>query len=220
MRQYRARAEALDYPPELLRFYLGEGDSQDETWVELNRWADEDERIVPVKRDTGRPRMWHTPRPERMLTLSVTGNAVWERIAGEAWGDYALMLESDLLYQPDLLRRLVTRLPEGAAALAPMIWMPVEGQLRFYDIWAFRRGGEMFRPYPPAWYSQKYGVAPFEIDSAGSAILFGMDCIRRGARLSPESAVVGMCGQIREMGGRIYCDPESHVIHPTVKGVR
>lgn len=121
---------------------------------------------------------------------------------------------------PDLLNRLVGRIPEDAAALAPMIWIPNGEQLRFYDIWAFRYQDCMFPAYPPAWYSQRFGETPFEIDSAGSVILFRMSYIKEGARLSEETAVVGMCEQIREMGGKIYCDPETHVIHPEVRGVK
>lgn len=218
--QYRQRVNALDYPPELLRFYLSEGDSRDNTWTELNQWADEDERIVPVQKHTGRPRISHSPSPERMITLATTGNAAWDMIARDAWGEYALMLESDLIYTPDLLRCLITRIPEDAAALAPMIWLSVGGNFRFYDVWAFRRNGQLFEPYPPAWYAQKLGEQPVEIDSAGSVILFRMAYIKEGARLSETSAVVGMCDQIRGMGGKIYCDPETHVIHPEVRGVK
>lgn len=218
--QYRQRVEALDYPAESLRFYLGEGDSLDNTWSELNHWADEDERVVPVKRNTGRPRLYHDPRPERMKTLATTGNAVWGRIARDAWGDYALMLESDLVYTPDLLSRLITRIPDEAAALAPMIWLAVGDNIRFYDIWAFRRDGQTFPAYPAAWYAQHLGEQPLEIDSAGSVILFRMSYIRAGARLSEETAIVGMCDQIGAAGGKIYCDPETHVIHPAIRGAK
>jgi hypothetical protein len=221
LNQYRQRVNALDYPPELIRLYLGEGDSLDETWRELMDWAIEDSRIIAIKRDTHRPRLWHTPRPERMKTLAITGNAVWNRIATDGWGEVALMLESDLLYMPDLLRSLIERIPEDAAALAPMIWTPVEEQLRFYDVWAFRsQDGQMFGPYPPAWFAKEYGEAPFEIYSAGSAILFKVDYIRGGARLSEETAIVGMCEQVRAMGGKLYCDPAVHIIHPIVRGVK
>jgi hypothetical protein len=221
LRQYRQRVEALDYPAENLRFYLGEGDSTDNTWTELCAWyLDDIRRVVCVQRHTGRQRFWHTPRPERMKTLATTGNAVWDRIAMDGWSDYALMLESDLLYTPDLLARLVWRMPKDAAAIAPMIWVPVGEQMRFYDIWAFRQDGKQFPPYPPAWYAEQFGEQPFEIDAAGSVILFRMDYIKQGARLSETTAVVGMCEQIRAMGGKIYCDPETHVIHPIVEGVK
>jgi hypothetical protein len=218
--QYRSRLEALDYPVDRLRFYLGEGDSLDDTWAELNHWADEDGRVIPVKRNTGRARLHHTPRPERMKTLALTGNAVWDRIAGDNWADFALMLESDLIFTGDLLTRLVQRIPAEAAALAPMIWVTEGGQLRFYDIWAFRLNRQGFPPYPPAWYASRYDERPFEVDSAGSVVLFRMDYIRRGARLSEHSAVVGMCEQIRAVGGKIYCDPETHIIHPETERVK
>lgn len=129
------------------------------------------------------------------------------------------MVESDLLYQPDLLRRLLDRRPLEADVFLPMIWIEVDGDLRFYDVWAYRHNGKMFEPANPTWYLQKYGDKPFEIDSGGSVVLFKMDLITAGLRLSPETCVLGMCNQAREMGARVFVDPDTHVLHPKIDGI-
>jgi len=204
----------------LLRLYLCEGDSADNTLAELQAWAVEDERITIVKHDTGIAHHAHSTRPERMQALSRNGNVGWDKIAADNWGDMAWMIESDLLIHPTLLRRMIERRPAVADIFAPMIWIAVNGGIRFYDLWAYRKNGEMFRPTPPAWYVARYGDDPFEVDSVGSVVLFKMDLIRAGLRLSEETCVLGMCNRAREeMNARVFVDPALNVLHPTIEGI-
>lgn len=153
--------------------------------------------------------------------MAETGNANWDAIANDAWGDYALMVEADLLFTPDLLRQLLARQPLEASIFSPMIWINVNGYIRFYDVWAFRtlEVEQLFEPAPPAWYFQRYGEQPFEVASVGSVVLFEMGVIQHGVRLSYDEAVLGMCKQARRLGYRIFCDPTLHVLHPTIIGV-
>lgn len=203
-----------------MRIYLNEGDSVDETLAELQAWAVEDDRITVVKHDTGLARQHHTSRSERMQAVSEAGNAAWERIATDAWGDYALMLESDLLYTPDLLRQLLIRKPTEADIFSPFIWITVNGALRFYDVWAFRTlDGKLFKPAAPAWYFGRFSDAPFEVESVGSVVLFKMEVITGGSRLTYDEAIVGLCKQARERGYRIFADPAIHILHPSIEGI-
>ena len=179
----------------------------------------EDERVVVVQHDTGIAREFHSPRPARMKAVSINGNKGWDAIARDNWGDFALMIESDLLVQPDILTRLIERMPDEADIFAPMIWIEVGVQHRFYDIWAYRRGGNMFPPYGPAWYAQKYGTMPFELDSVGSCVLFRMGLIVDGLRLGESDCVLGMCNEARKRGYKVFADPEIDIIHPSIEGV-
>lgn len=216
---YRDQINNLDYPPELIRLYLCEGDSDDDTLVQLQTWGLEDERIRIIKHDTGIPYYTRSPRPERMQALSETGNVGWAAIAEEAWGNFALMLESDLLYKPDLLRRLIERRPDEADIFAPMIWVQVGREIQFYDIWAFRIYDKMFQPCGPAYYEVRYSE-PFELDSVGSVVLIRMPLIASaGLRLGEADCIVGLCNDAREKGYRVFCDPKTDVLHPTVEGV-
>jgi hypothetical protein len=219
IKRYREQVNALDYPPELLRFYLCEGDSDDDTLSQLRTWAIDDPRLTIIKHDTGIPHFAHSPRPARMKAVSENGNKGWDAIAADAWGDFALMLESDLLYKPDLLRSLIERCPPEANIFAPMIWIPVEGGLRFYDIWAYRIKGKMFREASPEWYFARYGSGPVELDSVGSVVLFEMDLITEGLRLGETDCILGMCNEARSLGYRIFCDPTIKILHPEIEGV-
>jgi glycosyltransferase involved in cell wall biosynthesis len=216
---YRKQISNLDYPPELLRLYLCEGDSEDDTLAQLRAWAVDDDRIRIVKHDTGIPHFAHSPRRERMKAVSENGNKGWGTIAGDAWGDYALMLESDLLYQPTLLKQLIERRPETADIFAPMIWIEVQNNLRFYDIWAYRINGKMFEPNSPEWYFARYGSGLLEVDSVGSVALFKMNLITEGLRLGDADCVLGMCNEARKRGYRIFCDPTINILHPEIEGV-
>jgi hypothetical protein len=154
-----------------------------------------------------------------MKAVSENGNKGWAAIRQGAWGDFALMLESDLLYQPDLLRSLIERRPDWADIFAPMIWIPVNGALRFYDIWAYRIKGEMFQPTSPEWYFAHYGSGLLEVDSVGSVVLFKMNLIAEGLRLGETDCVLGMCNEARQRGYRIFVDPTISILHPQIQGV-
>lgn len=217
--RYRKQINALDYPPELLQLYLCEGDSEDETLVELRAWAIIDSRIRIIKHDTGIPHFSHSPRRERMKAVSENGNKGWDAIREDAWGDFALMIESDLLYNPDLLRSLIERRPDVADIFSPMIWIEVGGDLRFYDIWAYRIKGKKFQSTSPEWYFAHSGSGPLEVDSVGSAVLFKMNLIAEGLRLGETDCVLGMCNEARQRGYKIFVDPTINILHPQIQGV-
>jgi hypothetical protein len=216
---YRWQIENVDYPPELIRLYLCEGDSEDDTLAQLREWAINDNRIRIIKHDTGIPHFAHSPRRERMKAVSENGNKGWAAIREDAWGDYALMLESDLMYDYDLLRSIIERRPIEADIFAPMIWILVDGELRFYDIWAYRKNGKMFQPNSPEWYFAHYGSGLLEVDSVGSVVLFKMNLILEGLRLGEADCVLGMCNKARKCGYRVFCDPTINILHPHIQGV-
>lgn len=216
---YRTQIEMMNYPHELIRLYLCEGDSDDNTLPQLRDWAINDSRIRIIKYDTGIPHFAHSPRQERMKAVSENGNKGWNAIAKDAWGDFALMIESDLMYKTDLLRLLIDRRPTEADIFSPMIWIPVSGGLRFYDIWAYRVNGKMFEPNGPEWYFAHYGSGLLEVDSVGSVVLFRMNLITEGLRLGETDCVLGMCNEARQRGYRIFVDPTINVLHPQIQGV-
>lgn len=214
--RYQQQIDALDYPANLLRLYLVEGDSRDDTLNELRAWAAEDSRVTVVKHDTGIDRMRHTPHPARLQCLADTGNTALEALAADRWGELACLLESDLLYQPDTLRKLVDHRPDNAA-ISPFIWIPgTDRHLQFYDIWAFRQGGKMFKPAKPEWYAAHYPTdSIFEVDSAGSMVLFPAGPIYDGVRYT-DQAIIGICQQYSARGYRIMADPMVNILHPLV----
>jgi hypothetical protein len=211
---YRRRINSLDYPPELLRLYLAEGDSIDDTYNELIDWENEDERVNVAKADSGLPRHGHTTDPERFTALAKATNAAIDLLDYDSWADLVVLIESDLIYDSDLLEKLVSHKPDGKSVIAPMIWLATQTSFRFYDIWAFRNfNGDHFPLEPIEWYLEHYPRIIFEIQSAGSVVMFDMEAIKSGCRYDSE-VIAGMCKQARQLNYRIYCDPNISVLHP------
>lgn len=217
--RYRRQIEALDYPPDLLRLYLAEGDSQDDTFEELRAWSIEDGRITVTKFDTGLRRHGHTADPERFHILASMANPAIDRLCRDDWGDYAVLVESDLVFMPDTFKRLLANKPTEGDVIAPMVWLIVNEAVRFYDVWAFRSlDGHNFPPANPAWFVANWPGEPFEVESVGSLVFFPMAAIRAGARYN-EQVIRGMALTAREAGHRVFCDPTTNVFHPPIAGV-
>lgn len=212
--RYRKQIKELDYPPELIRLYLAEGDSVDRTFEELFDWAEEDNRVRITKASSGLPRHGHNTEPERFISLAKATNAAIDMLERDDWADLAVLIESDLLYEPNLLTELVLSKPIGKSVIAPMIWLRTPESYRFYDIWAFRNlPGGHFPLEPVEWYKQYYPQMLFEIGSAGSVVMFDTEAIKAGCRYD-DQVVVGMCEQARRLGYRIWCNPTIDVFHP------
>lgn len=143
--------------------------------------------------------------------MTTVANLGLSYIAENLEVDYVLWLESDLIYQPGMLDRLIA---DEKPAIAPMIWVFDKPETRFYDIWAYRHEKGNFPPHTPAWYAENYPKEPFEIRTAGSVILAEAKFIYDGARFDEREAIVSYCENLREKGATIWCDPKVHVQHP------
>lgn len=216
--RYRYQVLSLDYPKDLLRFYFVEGDSRDNTLDELNAWAANDERITVVKHDTGVGRMRHTPHPDRIKCLAETGNAAIDALAADKWGDWAMLVESDLQYKPDIIRRLLKSRPADAAIISPYIWIRNPADiLQFYDIWAFRTlDGKMFPAQTPPYYEARFPEHVFEVEAVGSLVLMDAGPLYDGVRYTTDRAIRGICEQYRARGLKVYADPTTHILHPFI----
>lgn len=216
--RYRQQLDALDYPPDLLRFYFVEGDSKDNTLGELRAWAVEDQRITVVQYHTGATRMRHTPHPERLRCLAETGNAALDALAADRWGEWAMLIESDLQFKPDILKKLLGHKPADAAIISPYIWIATPNYwVQFYDVWAFRTlDTVMFPAQTPTFFTARFPHQPFEVESVGSVVLLDAGPIYEGVRYTAEWAIRGVCLQYRERGLKVYADPQAHVLHPFV----
>lgn len=216
LRNYQERIYSLDYPPDLLKFYLVEGDSVDDTWLELGQWATSDKRVSVVKCTTGKARMSHTPHPDRIATLAQVGNAALRILANDRFGELACLIESDLLYAPDTLRQLVSHRPDGAV-ISPFVWIPAPHGYQFYDVWAFRTlDGELFQASRPEWFAIHMPDSSFEVQSVGSFVLLPADPIYDGVRYTDTEAIRGICHQYAARGYPIYADPTVNIFHPIV----
>jgi hypothetical protein len=137
--------------------------------------------------------------------------------------DFVLWHESDLFTPSDLVQRL-TALNVAVAGGWPLLSHEPSMTLGpttkkriyldeaiFYDTWGYRKNNVRFTNLAP--YHDCYSPEPFQLDTVGSVVLVKADYIRRGARMNGKG-LVGLCDNIREMGGEVWCDPRVPVVQP------
>jgi len=208
--RYVEQVTALDW--QTWRVVAVTGDNNDDTVERLRDWEAHDKRVDVIELNLKRPYYSSCVHPERFYILGTSADAGLQLVADQYWADKVLWLESDLTVKPDLIHRLSAH---GQPVVAPMVWVELNpGFMQFYDIWAFRRDGQMFSPFPPAWYADNLPGELFEVDSAGSVLFLDAQAVYDGARFGTTEAVVSFCVACRERGYTIWCDPHTHVRHP------
>jgi len=214
--------DALDWPDDAMRLYLIEGDSRDHTYDELCKWQRGSGRDIVVMQH----HLGHTPKgsvtdPDRMIDCSTVGSrAVWSALL-DGWAQYILWIESDLIWGPQLLSKLIATRVDIVAPWVAVEHPPthntdhawLEANKRkgsvLYDTWSFRQlpdGATFDREQPPP-------SEPFPLYSAGSCLLMTARAARAGVHAS-DRAIVGWCEQARRAGYRVWCDPRVRVWHP------
>jgi len=189
-----------------LRVHAVEGDSANNTVGYLREEAaDRKLPLEVVTRDHGGPVFGSTEQPERMTALSHVGNGILEGVQDD---DQVLFyVESDLVWSPDVILRLIDQLSPGRDVIAPMVFAGAA----FYDIWGFRVNGHRFGSLPPYYASLSLsGLTP--IDSAGSCLVMRAEVARR-ARMTT-GALVEFCANARAAGFKIFCDGRERIYHP------
>ncbi len=187
-----------------VRVIAVEGDSTDATRRGLrNDWG------VPVQcieHDHGK-RVWgSTVDPERFTALSGVANHIFASVRDE--DDVLVYVESDLLWEPVTMLGLMAASGVAADVVAPMVFA---GEA-FYDIWAFRKDGEAFTPFPP-YHPGLHAAGVTKVDSVGSCLVMGAHV----ARLTPpmtHGALVEWCGNARRTGFSIGVAPQLRIEHP------
>jgi hypothetical protein len=185
-----------------LRWVWVVGDSDDETehYLRCVQMIHREKDIEIVRHDTN---IVGNEPPIRMRRLSETVNAGFDRVRSN--DDFWIMHESDLISPPDLIRQL--RLM-GTEVNAGWVWL---GGV-FYDTWAYRANGQNFSnhaPYHPIYRDDKV----FEVDSAGSVLMFPANELRAGVRCE-KMAVVELCEKMKARGRRFYVNPMIHIYQP------
>jgi hypothetical protein len=198
--------DALRAKGHVLRWIAVEGDSYDATRQQMREHS---ERLLVasefITRNHGGPHYSSTEAPERMKALSYVGNGILESVHEE--DDVLVYVESDLLWTPSTILRLIDQLAQGIDVIAPLIFA---GEC-FYDVWAFRKNGSRFAPFAP--YHSDLGDGLTTVDSAGSCLVMRAE-VARQCRIINDEALVGFCRDVWSKGFGIYCDPRERVLHP------
>lgn len=190
-----------------LRVLAAEGDSVDRTRYLLTQAYKVPIEIVDVTH--GGPVYGSTEAPARMAQLSVMWNKIMDAV--KETDDVFLYVESDLIWEPITLARLIDRAAwwqDGFDVFAPMVCAGPN----FYDIWAFRKNGTRFSPFPP-YHPELKKDELLEVDSVGSCLSMRA-VVARQCRIHDNNAIVGWCKDVRHHGYRIAVCPDLKIHHP------
>lgn len=208
-RNLRARAAHLlgkSYQGLRWIWVVGDCDPGDDTMPALlGMAAEENGRVTVVPVETAK----HLDRYQR---LSLTANAGLEYV--RPWDDYVLIHESDIISPVNVVERFLAHAEQGRCPIAgwPVLRFPNNVEV-FYDIWAYRKDGQMFvnwPPYHPSYHSDR----PFTVDSVGTVWMFHAEDAMAGLRCY-EKCAVELCNKLREEYGRtIWVDPTLRVNQP------
>ena len=185
------------------------GDSSDGTYSALQKALldrrEKKEEIDVFVSDSGISGDDHATRLRR---LSVAVNDVFDRV--EPGDGYLLWHESDLISPPDIAERLIGT---GKCPVAGWPILHTQEGILFYDTFAYRRDGIRFSNIPP-YHSCYRPDRPFEVDSAGSVIMFRAEDVgSRSVRCHTE-ALIEICGELKAKGREIWVDPSIPIVQP------
>lgn len=186
------------------------GDSPQKTLNTLETFARRWEvKATFTEFNHGQPWFGSTESPVRMRHLSDVGNKILEQV--KPTDDIMVYVESDLVWDPHTIGTLIDTVHENRAGfdvIAPMIF----AGRAFYDIWAFRKGGERFGPFPP--YHHMIPSTGFtSVDSAGSCLVMRGE-VARNARMRNGGALVDWCADAIGQNFKIGVALEQKVYHP------
>ncbi len=186
------------------------GDSTDCTPAELGQYLGELElpEFQLIERSHGLPAMGSVTHPDRIRTFAWVANGVFENVGAEA--DVVIYVESDLIWEADMLYRLIDQLGNGVDVIAPLCY--ADGDT-VYDTFGFRTPDDRwFSPHRPYWDGLDLnGIT--EVGSVGSCVVM-RGWLARSFRCTPEEAIVGFCKDARQAGYHIYVDAREAIRHP------
>jgi hypothetical protein len=189
------------------------GDCTDNTGELLEAFCDALRIPATIVRcDHGGPVYGSTEQPERMRDLSKIANKGLDYVVSMTGpADYFVWyVESDLIWKPETVARLVMRLEnEPVAAVAPLIFAGPH----FYDVYSFRGlDGSRFAPFAP-YHQTLLPEYMTEVSSVGSAFLM-KGYVAQHVRIKNDGALPGFWEEARRLGYHVYVDPMERVEHP------
>lgn len=188
--------------PDSLEVVVAEGDSDDGTFTFLDN-CDEIDRVLKI--DHGGPRFNSVDNPQRWGQIAFVYNALLDELDPDG---PVILVESDLIWQPQTMLGLLKHLGVGIDAVAPL---SVKGD-RFYDTWGHRwPDGTCFTSNLDQIVTDGKLLRP--LASAGSCIVMKEEVARK-ARFGAEDGIVGFCNDMHRLGFTLYLDDREQVRHP------
>lgn len=197
-----------------LTLVLGEGDSIDQTRVQLERWRDQ--RHVPTHLldvSHGGPPFGSVVNPLRFRQLAYVVNLLLDALPADA--QRVIYVESDLIWTTDTMLDLLGVANYGGVDIACPMVLASDDPTRMYDIWAYTAGDQHFAPWPP-YHPVLTGPSPgrpVPLQTAGSCLVMKADIARR-YRLTNDEAIRGFTRAATVDGHALYLYPSLVVRHP------
>lgn len=193
-----------------LRLYLGYGDSTDGTGELLHEACIHRFSAVLIDVSHGGPEFGPEVNATRFKQLAYCGNKVLEHLPLDT--AQVIWVESDLVWYPNVLTRLLRLLDEYSAA-CPMIF-DAGGLSKFYDTWAFRIHGIPFtKDFPHHRHLMSNYGGIHHLDSGGSCMAIRGE-VAHHVRFTNDEVFVGLSKQIWDQGGTLVLDSGCYVTHP------
>jgi GT2 family glycosyltransferase len=196
-----------------VRVIAVEGDSKDDTWGDLERTA---ARLqIPlelIKCDHGKPNYGSSELPDRLEGCQMVMHCVYDHVKPD--DEIVVFVETDLIWDPHTIGTLVDVIDRRETdVVAPFVMVGPN----FYDIWAYRKDGERFGPFPP-YHKDLKPTGMTDVDSVGSCVICHGE-VARTCRVAPDapwdrSCLVGFCDTARSKGYRVSVMPEWKIRHP------
>lgn len=212
--RYFAQIDALNrlltQRGDTLTLMLGYGDSTDDTDALLFEHTSGGAiGALLIDCTHGGPVYGSVVNPERFRQLAYVANKVWRAIPTNA--NVVAWAESDLTWEAQTMLALIDGTKEYPA-VAPMVMLDRQGWSKeaFYDVYAFRKDGKLFRHNPP--YFDGWPVSePVQIDSAGSCMALRGELVKQ--LTWTDGVFPELCQQIYRLGGAVWLDARLAVKH-------
>lgn len=208
--QVSALQAALNPGKDSVRLILCEGDSKDNTWRQLHKRTRAcGLQTVLLQHHHGNKVYGSVEEPARFAQLSSIWNEMLEHVNRQ--DDAVVIVESDLIWDAETLKRLIWDALTVGGVVAPMVFE--QDADYFHDVWAYRRRGRRFTNEPPYHPDLERMNGLMLMNSVGSCLVMPAR-IARLCRTTEEEELVGFCAQVRETGYSVWVDPGLRIQHP------
>lgn len=213
MQQAAALRDALTARGDRMRIIAVYGDCTDNTEdVLMSEALRHSFAMTLVERSHGGPVFGSTEKPDRLKALSYVGNGGLEAVLEQ--DDAVFYVESDLLWEPATVIRLLEQLGPNVDLVAPMIFAGKDNEQRpvFYDIFVFRKNGERFSPFFPYHKDLKHDGLT-HVDSVGSGFVMRGE-VARHCRIRNDNVLMGFCEDVWDHEWTVNVDSRLAIYHP------
>jgi hypothetical protein len=194
-----------------------EGDSSDNTYIELQDWLSTKDNYILKKIDRRKPRFPKDKNSSRTKYFAKLRNILIGYTLSISDISEVLMIDANYGWKGDLISSLRGTKADIAAPLVVMN-KNSNGKYAFYDTWAFRKDGMQFsHDYPYIGYSKL--DKPVSVDSVGGGYLIKRKVLEANVKYNGDRDCehCGFCQKARKKGFSIKINPKVYIMKGGLK---